>query len=74
MGQRIIEQWMPSNLSELTEVIRDLQTIVKGNGHDTQTVLVDVRALVLVENSLPDDSTTFELIVTENCHPPSRTG
>ncbi len=61
-----LNRWMPSNLDELREAVREIETEVAAKGHAATTVYVDVRFLSLEEETLTDGSRVVNIVVREN--------
>ncbi len=69
MATETLERWMPTNLAELTDALREITRMVQEEGVSTseyETVYVDVRLLSLEKRKLSDGSVVYDLVLKEN--------
>ncbi len=61
-----IERWMPTTLSELRDALNEMMTEAGCEGHDADTVYLDVRDFTLSKQTLTDGSVVLNVTVREN--------
>lgn len=66
MAKEFVEKWMPSNLVELREAVNEMFSEAEARGIDPYTVNIDVRDMILKQDTLTDNSTVLDIFIREN--------